>query len=270
MVTYEHILLDQDEGVAIVTLNRPERLNALNATLWEEIIGLGEQLHADDSVRAVVFTGAGRGFCSGADVGPSRAEGAPEEAVPTREEMLDEYGKIGRQALSIYRRLDKPTIAAVNGVAAGAGYSLALACDLRVGSENTRFNTMFLQRNISADSGMSYFLPRIVGYSRAIDLIYSSRFVGSEEAYRIGLLDRLFDAETLVSDAVQLAKEMSKWPPVVTQMAKRVLQHSMGASLEDQLRFEIHGMSLARRAVNDQKESRDFFLEKRDPNFTGT
>ena len=158
----------------------------------------------------------------------------------------------------------------MNGVAAGAGYSLALACDLRVGTENTRFNTMFLQRNISADSGMSYFLPRIVGYSRAIDLIYSSRFVGYEEAYRIGLLDRVFDTETLVSDAVQLAKDMSKWPPVATQMAKRVLQHSMGASLEDQLRFEVHGLSVARRAANDQKESRDFFLEKRDPNFTGT
>ena len=162
-VTYEHILLEKDDHVAIVTLNRPERLNALNPTLWEEIIGIGEELHADDTVRAVVFTGAGRGFCSGADVGPAPANGSAEAPTLSREEMLDEYGRIGRQALSIYQRLDKPTIAAVNGVAAGAGYSLALACDLRVGTENTRFNTMFLQRNISADSGMSYFLQRIVG-----------------------------------------------------------------------------------------------------------
>ena len=265
-MAYEHILLDQDEHVAIVTLNRPEKLNALNPILWEEIIEVGEQLRADDSVHAVVFTGAGRGFCSGAEQGQARTD----EVVPSKDELLDEYGRIGRQALSIYKRLDKPTIAAVNGVAVGAGYSLALACDLRVGSELTRFKTVFLERNISSDSGMSYFLPRIVGYSRAMDLIYTSRFVYSDEAYRIGLLDRLFEADTLVSDAVKLAKEMSTWPPVATQMAKRVLQHSMNSSLEDQLRFEIHGLNISRRAVNDQKESRDSFLEKRQPNFTGT
>lgn len=265
-MAYEHILLDRDEHVAIVTLNRPEKFNALNPVLWEEIIQIGEDLRADDSVRAVVFTGAGRGFCSGAEQGRAPTEGA----VPTRDEFLDEYGRIGRQALSIYKRLDKPTIAAVNGVAVGAGYSLALACDIRVGSENTRFKTVFLERNISGDSGMSYFLPRIVGYSRAMDLIYTSRFVYSEEAYRIGLLDRVFEADTLVADAVKLAKEMSAWPPIATQMAKRVLQHSMNSSLEDQLRFEGHALSINRRAVNDQKESRDSFMEKRPPKFTGT
>ena len=265
-MAYEHILLDRDEHVAIVTLNRPEKFNALNPVLWEEIIQIGEDLRADDSVRAVVFTGAGRGFCSGAEQGRTPTEGA----VPTRDEFLDEYGRIGRQALSIYKRLDKPTIAAVNGVAVGAGYSLALACDIRVGSENTRFKTVFLERNISGDSGMSYFLPRIVGYSRAMDLIYTSRFVYSEEAYRIGLLDRVFEADTLVADAVKLAKEMSAWPPIATQMAKRVLQHSMNSSLEDQLRFESHALSINRRAVYDQKESRDSFMEKRPPKFTGT
>lgn len=265
-MAYEHILLERDEHVAIVTLNRPEKFNALNPVLWEEVIQIGEDLRADDSVRAVVFTGAGRGFCSGAEQGRAPTE----ETVPTRDELLDEYGRIGRQALSIYKRLDKPTIAAVNGVAVGAGYSLALACDLRVGSENTRFKTVFLERNISGDSGMSYFLPRIVGYSRAMDLIYTSRFVYSEEAHRIGLLDRVFEADTLVADAVKLAKEMSAWPPIATQMAKRVLQHSMSSSLEDQLRFEGHALNVNRRAVNDQKESRDSFLEKRPPEFTGT
>jgi len=269
-MAYEHILLDQDEHVAIVTLSRPERLNALNAVLWREIREVAEQLRADDNVRAVVFTGSGRGFCSGADITPVEADDGKKEIVPSRDELLDEYGNIGRQALTIYQRLDKPTVAAVNGVAAGAGYSLALACDLRVGSELTRFKTVFLERNFSSDSGMSYFLPRIVGYSRAMDLIYTSRFVGSDEAYRIGLLDRLFSADTLVADAVKLAKEMSAWPPVATQMAKRVFQHSMNASLEDQLRFEVHGLNVSRRAVNDHKESTDFFVEKRAPNFTGT
>lgn len=266
---YEHLLLEQDEHVAIVTLNRPERLNALNNILWNEVIEIGEHLRSDDSIRAVVFTGAGRGFCSGADVDPGPPRN-PNEEGPRREDLLDEYGQIGRQALSIYRTLDKPTVAAVNGVAVGSGYALALACDLRVGSEFTRFKTMFLERNVSPDSGMSYFLPKIVGYSRAMDLIYTSRFVGSEEAYRIGLLDRLFEADTLVANAVQLAKEMSAWPPVATQVAKRVMQHGVNASLEEQLRFEVLGVNLSGRAVNDQKEAYDFFLEKRSPNFTGT
>ena len=260
--------MDRDEHVAIVTLNRPERLNALNAVLWDEICEVAEELRADDDVRAVVFTGAGRGFCSGADITPRSENG--DTPTLTRDELLDEYGKIGRQALTIYQRLDKPTIAAVNGPAAGAGYSLSVACDLRTGSALTRFKTVFLERNISTDSGMSYFLPRIVGYSRAMDLIYSSRWVESEEAYRIGLIDRVYPEETLVEDSIKLAKEMSAWPPVATQMAKRVLQHSMNSSLEDQLRFESQGLNISRRATHDQAESRDFRLEKRAPKFTGT
>lgn len=269
---YQHILVDRDEHVAIVTLNRPERLNALNAVLWDEICEVAEEMREDDDVRAVVFTGAGRGFCSGADVTP-RPENSDEPDVEpslTRDELLDEYGKIGRQALTIYKRLDKPTIAAVNGPAAGAGYSLSVACDLRTGSALTRFKTVFLERNISTDSGMSYFLPRIVGYSRALDLIYSSRWVESEEAHRIGLIDRIYPEETLVEDSIKLAKEMSAWPPVATQMAKRVLQHSMNSSLEDQLRFESQGLSISRRATNDAAESRNFRIEKRAPKFTGS
>lgn len=269
---YQHLLVDRDEHVAIITLNRPERLNALNSVLWDEICEVAEEMRADDDVRAVVFTGAGRGFCSGADITPRPKPGDNSNNEPslTRDELLDEYGRIGRQALTIYQRLDKPTIAAVNGPAAGAGYSLSLACDLRTGSAQTRFKTIFLERNIATDSGMSYFLPRIVGYSRALDLIYSSRWVESEEAYRIGLIDRVYPAETLVEDSIKLAKEMSAWPPVATQMAKRVLQHSMNSSLEDQLRFESQVLTMTRRSTNDQAESRDFRLEKRAPKFTGS
>src|SRR5204863_3914060 len=140
----------------------------------------------DDDVWAVVITGAGRGFCSGVDLTGPR----PESREQSQNERIDELGWVGRQAIAVYR-LGKPTIAAVNGVAAGAGMSLALACDMRVGDPSTRFRTVFVERSLSPDAGMTYFLPRIVGYSRAADLIMTSRDVGAEEAYRLGLLDRM-------------------------------------------------------------------------------
>ena len=198
-----------------------------------------------------------------------RSDSTPAADVLSRQERLDVYGWVGRLALALYRTLDKPIIAAVNGVAAGAGMSIALACDMRVGSEQTRFKTVFLERSLSPDTGMSFFLPRIVGYSRACDLIFTSRFVEAEEAYRIGLLDRLVPADTLLDEAVTLAEQIASWPPVAMQAAKRVLQQSMESTLEEQLRHESFGLIFARRAPHDVQESRDSFLERRPPRFTG-
>jgi 2-(1,2-epoxy-1,2-dihydrophenyl)acetyl-CoA isomerase len=196
-MSYSDLILERTGHVATVTLNRPDRLNALGAGLRDEVLRVCDELRNDDGVRAVVWTGAGRGFCSGADLsGPRGAADAP----PPRQTQLDEFGWVGAQAKAVYG-LDKPCIAAVNGVAAGAGMSLALACDLRVGSESARFKVVFIERSLSPDSGLSYFLPRIVGYSRACDLVYTSRAVDAEEAYRIGLLDRLAPAARLLDDA---------------------------------------------------------------------
>jgi 2-(1,2-epoxy-1,2-dihydrophenyl)acetyl-CoA isomerase len=147
--------------------------------------------------------------------------------------------------------------------------SLALACDMRVGTSNSRFKTVFIERSLSPDTGMSYFLPRIVGYSRACDLIFTSRFVDAEEAHRIGLLDRLVPAERLLEEAITLAQQIASWPPVAMQAARRVLQQSMASNFEEQLRHESFGLLLARRAPHDVQESLDSFLERRPPHFTG-
>ena len=258
---------EQEDNVAILTLNRPEKLNALSGELSDDLRSALKQSGEDDSVLALIITGEGRGFCSGADL----TGGAGRAAAPTSQQStkLDEFGWVGRQALSLYG-LDKPVIAAVNGVAAGAGMSLALACDIRVGSELSRFKTVFIERNLSPDSGMSFFLPRIVGYSRAADLIYTSRMVGSEEAYRIGLLDRLVEHEKLLQGALAVANEMTRWPPLALRTSKRVLQHNMETDLEDALKYELANLAFPRKAVNDQKESRAAFLEKRKPRYTGT
>ena len=260
--------LDRREHVAVITLDRAERLNALNAALRAELLDAMAEVRSDDQIRAVVVTGAGRGFCSGADLsGLPPGERAGDE-VPAQEARLDELGWVGRQALAV-AGLDKPTVAAVNGVAAGAGMSLALACDVRVGGPGTRFRTVFVERSLSPDSGMSYFLPRIVGYSRAADLIFTSREVNAEEAYRIGLLDRLVDGDA-VEAAVELAGQMAAWPPLAVRSAKRVMQHNLEADLTEALRYEMAGLSYARRATNDGREAIASFREKRPPRFTGT
>ena len=263
-MTEPPLLLDKRGHVAVLTLNRPAKLNALDAGLRDAMLAAIGDVRADDAVRAVVFTGAGRGFCSGADL---IAGGASKPR--TQNDHLDDLGWVGRQALALYQ-LDKPAIAAVNGVAAGAGMSLALACDLRVGSPQSRFKTVFIERNLSPDSGMSFFLPRIVGYSRAADLIYTSRAVDAEEAHRIGLLDRLAAHDELLEAAVELAAEMAAWPPLALRMSKRVLQHNVECDLPTALRFELASLAVGNRAVNDRKESIAAFRERRKPTYTGT
>jgi len=265
-VSENPLLVERRERVAILTLNRPDKLNALNHELRESIIHACQELRNDDGVWAVVFTGAGKGFCSGFDL---RDASYGDNKQLGRQERLDVYGWVGRLAMAIYRTLDKPIIAAINGVAAGAGMSIALACDIRVGTENTRFKTVFLERSLSPDTGMSFFLPRIVGYSRACDLIFTSRFVDAEEAYHIGLLDRLVSTDRLLDETLELANQIASLPPVAMQAARRVLQQSMETILEEQLRNESSGLILARKALHDVQESRDSFLERRPPQFTG-
>ena len=261
------LLVEKTEQVAVLTLNRPQKLNALDAALRDALLDALADVRADDGVRAVIATGAGRGFCSGADLtgGGAGADAPP----PSQNDHLDDLGWVGRQALAVYG-LDKPVIAAVNGVAAGAGMSLALACDLRVGSRQSRFKTVFIERNLSPDSGMSFFLPRIVGYSRAADLIYTSRAVDAEEAHRLGLLDRIVEHGDLMERALELAAQMTRWPPLALRTSKRVLQHNVECDLDSAVRFELASLAVGNRAVNDRRESIAAFREKRKPTYTGT
>ena len=269
-VDYQTITVERREHVAILTLNRPDRLNAINREVMAEVPAAVAALKADDEVRALVVTGAGRGFCAGADLmGAGQAVAGDAPPLQSQSDRLDELGWVGRWAM-MWAGFDKPVIGAINGVAAGAGMSTALACDVRIGSEHARFKTVFIERSLSPDSGMSFFLPRIVGYAAAADLIFTSRAVDAEEALRLGLLNRLVPAAELIDAAVAYAEEMSRWPPVAMRAAKRVLQHNTEAELEAALRYETAGLYYARRAPNDVKESRASFLEKRPGAYTGT
>ena len=269
-MSFETILFDKREHVAILTLNQPERLNAISVKLREEVQAAVGDAHRDDAIRALIITGMGRGFCSGADLSAVASGIRGTLPAPTTQfERLDEDGWVGRWAKMLHR-FDKPVIAAVNGIAAGAGMSTALAADLRVGSERARFKSVFIERSLSPDSGMSYFLPRIVGYARAADLIFTSRTVEAEEAYRLGLLDRLVPHEKLLDEAVKLANEMTQWPPLALRVSKRVLQHNFESDIDEAMRYETVGLAMGRRASNDAREAMLAFSEKRKPRYTGS
>ncbi|NJN51112.1 MAG: enoyl-CoA hydratase/isomerase family protein [Gammaproteobacteria bacterium] len=187
-MSYRHLILDIDRSrhVATITLNKPERLNAIDQQDKTDIVDVLQTVQNDDDVWAIIWTGAGRGFCSGADLqGP-----VPHTTDESLNALLDEDTWVSHQGAALYA-IDKPMIAAVNGVAAGAGFSLALCCDLRVGTSHSRFVTVFAERSLPPEGGMSFLLARIVGLSRAMDLCLTSRRVEADEAFRIGLLDRL-------------------------------------------------------------------------------
>jgi 2-(1,2-epoxy-1,2-dihydrophenyl)acetyl-CoA isomerase len=264
---YEHLVyeVDKEARVATVTLNKPERLNAIDQQDHRDILDLCDRISKDDDVWAVIWTGAGRGFCSGAHVGqpPPPADDAP----PLRQ-LLDEESWVSRQGKALYG-IDKPMIAAVNGVAAGAGFSLALCCDIRVGCENSRFVTVFQERNLPPESGMSFLLPRIVGVSRALDLSLTSRRVDAEEAYRIGLLDRLVPADQLMPTARAVAEEICRLPPAAVRITKRAIQRGMEGGFADATHYETQGSGLTRRASHDMEEAARAFAEKRKPTFLG-
>jgi len=269
-MAYEAILFEKREHVAIITLNKPDRLNAIGAAMRADVAAAVKEAHGDDEIRALIVTGAGRGFCSGADLSAVQSGIRGNLPAPASQlERIDEDGWVGRWA-KMWHHFDKPVIAAVNGIAAGAGMSTALAADIRVGSENARFKTVFIERSLSPDSGMSYFLPRIVGYARAADLIFTSRAVDANEAYRLGLLDRLVAHANLIEESVKLANEMTQWPPLALRVSKRVLQHNFEAGIDDAMKYESVGLGLGRRATNDAREAMLAFAEKRKPKYTGT
>jgi 2-(1,2-epoxy-1,2-dihydrophenyl)acetyl-CoA isomerase len=264
-MAYETIDYEVSGAVAIVTLNRPEKLNAISAELRRDLEASLTAAEADDRVRAAILTGAGRGFCSGADLtGPPPARDEP----PPQGERLDEEAWMGRMARLLHD-FDKPLIGAINGVCAGAGMSWALACDVRIGSEHARFKTTFAERAISPDSGLSFFLPRIVGYAAAADLVFTSRMVLADEARSLGLLNRLTAHETLLEDALAYGEQMAQWPPLAIRMSKRVLQANMEADLASAVKYESVGLAHALRASGDVKESVASFAEKRKGVYTG-
>jgi len=252
------VLTERDGGVLTITLNRPEVFNAFNAPLHA---ALGEALRdaADPSVRAVVVTGAGRGFCAGQDL---KEFGEMPESI---QERLEATYHPNVRAI---RELAKPVIAAVNGPCAGAGLSLACACDIRIASDAASFVPGFIGIGLVPDSGGSWFVHRLLGFARAFEWMTSNRKLTAAEAHAWGLVSEVVEAEALPARARELAAAYAQLPTRGVGMTKRLFEHAFTASLEEQLALEAR-LQQAATETADFREGVSAFLEKRPPRFTG-
>lgn len=258
-MTYETLLVDKKDFVTTVTLNRPDRLNALNMQLANELYDVLAQEDKNDETRVIVLTGAGRAFSAGADLRPSATDSGPASAnAPTLAERLF-------QALV---DLEKPIIASINGVAVGGGCTMTLLCDIRIASENARFQLPFTKLGICAELGSTYVLPRLIGLGKASELVLTSRMVDAQEAGEIGLVDHVVPADQLEQATLEMANNIAKLPPMAVRMNKRGLKLGVASDIESQVRYENLAISVLSK-TEDAREAVLAFREKRDPVFTG-
>ncbi len=252
--------VEVDDAVVTLTLDRPEALNALTVPLKEALLAELRRIAADPSVRVVILTGAGRAFCAGQDL----AERGQPDAAPLDVELRDRYNPI----VLTLRAMGQPVIAAVNGVAAGAGASLAFACDLRIAADGARFVLAFGRIGLVPDSGATWFLPRLVGAARAAELALVGDPVGADEALRIGLVHRVVPAAALMDEARALAARLATSSPTALASTKAALEASWSLDLDGALDEEARRQGLAG-ASADHAEGLAAFREKRPPRFTG-
>lgn len=248
------------DRVGTITLNRPDALNSLDATLKRELASVLREADRDQDVRAVVLTGAGRAFCAGQDL----KERLEPDAVPLDVEVRERYVPI----IKAMRRLSKPIVGAINGVAAGAGASLAFACDFRIAAEGATFVLAFGKIGLVPDSGASWFLPRLVGMAHAAELVYLPDPMPAEEALRIGLVSRVVHGAELMPHAQGLADRLAQGAPKAMALTKRALARSLEVGLDEALDHEASLQGIAGRTA-DHAEGIAAFLEKRPPRFSG-
>jgi 2-(1,2-epoxy-1,2-dihydrophenyl)acetyl-CoA isomerase len=262
---YTDILVERQDGVVTITLNRPDRLNAMTWHSWDEFMDALRKASEDDDSKAVVITGAGRGFCSGSDLMAAAEQRESPPPQPTRAWKLHS-GYLAPQEVV---RCNKPIIAAVNGTTAGAGFGMALACDIRIASEAARFSAIFVRRGLSPDFGCSFFLPRIVGLSRALELMYTGEMIDAQEALRLGLVSRLTPPDQLLPTAMELASRIAAGPSLAIEATKRLVYRTIEPEMEDHLRLEEYWSRLLCQPSQDAVEGVRSFLEKRDARFQG-
>lgn len=259
MPTMETLVLERaDNGVATLTLNRPERKNAMNAAMFNELLGVFREIDASTTDRVLVITGAGDAFCSGADLSDRGSD--------TRHAMQRLHW-VADIALALHR-IPKPIIAKVNGVAVGAGMNLALGCDLIVASEQARFSEIFARRGLTIDFGGSWLLPRLVGMHRAKELALFADIISAKEAAEMGLVNRVVPAGELDAFVADWAKRLAAGPPIALGMTKRLLSNTFSMTMDEALEAEGMAQSV-NSGTEDTAEAIGAFLEKREPKFKG-
>lgn len=260
-MAYETILYEVADGVATITLNRPSKLNAFNDAMIGETLDALKAAARDDAARSIVLTGAGRAFSSGQDLAAFQERG---EGGSIAEHLRHGYHRVVRQMVT----LEKPIVGAINGIAAGAGCGVALAADMRIAADSASFMLAFSRIGLIPDSGVNWFLPRIIGYSRAYEMAITAERVSAATALEWGLANRVVPAEQLPEIAAAVARQLAEGPTLAFGLTKRAMQRGWGMSLDEALEYEAYLQEVAGRSA-DNREGIAAFLEKRPPNFTG-
>jgi len=253
-----------EDGIATLTFNRPERMNALSTPIMEGLLRGLPQLAGDPAVKVVVLTGAGRAFCAGGDVKSMAEEGGERRSVPEATARLRSRMELSR----ILHELPKPTIAMINGPAAGAGLALALACDLRIAGASARLVTAFVRVGFSGDFGRSYFLTRLVGTAKARELYFTGCPVDADEALSLRLVNRVVPDDQLGDATMELARSLAQGPQIALSLMKRNMNCAESSGLAELLDMEAaHQVQTGR--TEDHREAAKAFVEKRAPVFVG-
>jgi len=254
-----------DDGVLILTLNRADKMNALNQGISEGILSAVLETKLNDDIKVIVLTGKGRGFCAGADLSTGGPAGTgPSE--PGRSAIVDKHGP--SDVVEALAESHVPLIGAINGAAAGAGFGLSLCMDIRIASDQARLGTIFIKRGVGPDWGTSYWLPKLVGIPKAYEMLYSGDLLNAEEALKIGLVNRVVPHDSLLEEAVAYAKVIAKGPPIAYTYTRRSVIQGIHNNLDQQLVLEWTQQSEVLK-TKDAREGFTAFLERRDPVFRG-
>lgn len=275
---FSEIRYEVADHVATLTLNRPDKLNALTQVMEDEVFNAMKAAHEDDSVRVIILTGAGNGFCSGADISLLQSVQAENLGQTPPQDIIRKYvpdrairptRRDYERAWSYFPAVDKPIIAAINGPAVGLGFVITLFCDIRFAANTARFSTTFAKRGLIAEHGISWMLPRLVGISNALDLLYSARFIDAKEALEKNLISRTFDPEHLLSETIAYAQHLANnVSPRSLRFMKREVYNGLLQSLTDAIDV-ANGDMVSSFSSDDFKEGVAHYVEKRPPHFTG-
>ncbi len=274
MATDQHVLFEVDEGVGIVTMNRPDRLNAVNWEMATSLVELFREIRHRDEVKVLVLTGAGRGFCSGGDA--EWLSGSGDRVLPglsDKSRVMPRYqrktpaGPIAELTRMIVE-VEKPVIAAISGPAMGAGLAFALACDRRIGDAKARMCAAMVRLGFSPDCGITYFLPRITSLSTALMMVETGKILDAEEAHKVGLLDELVPEGEALAAALRYARELAKGPSVAIDLARRCIYKSLTSTLDEILDYEAVAGTMSA-DTQDAREGKRAFVEKRKPVLKG-
>lgn len=263
-MAYEDLLLEKEGGIATITLNVPEKLNALTRKMSRSLPLVADDIAKDEEVRVVIVTGAGRGFCSGADVSAMvRGSGT------TQPSLYERLQVIGWPHYDVFPRLNKPVIAAINGACVGGGFSLALSCDIRIASETARFGVAQVARALVPDYGLTHYLPLAIGMSRALELMFTAEIIDAAEAERLGIVSRVVSPDELMKVTRELAAKIAKQAPIPIELTKKMVWRGLFDDLTRQIDLETWAQQICFQ-TEDFRDSVRAFLEKQpQPQFKG-